>query len=112
MCCVSRQAARDNVLAAVNPEVFPGYFSVCADGQGFGYGSTYPSLDGLQMSEAMSKALLWLGLRRVAKVGRSNGYSWREHCYRSGTGSVVPAGAENYCEYPANFLRVVNRFLR
>lgn len=51
------KAARQNVLAAVNPKVFPGYFSVCADGRGFGYGNTYPSLDGHQMTDA----LLWLG---------------------------------------------------
>ena len=51
------RAARLNVLAAVNPSVFPGYFSVCADGKGFGYGNTYPSLDGHQLTDA----LLWLG---------------------------------------------------
>ncbi len=51
------QAASKNVLAAVNPGVFPGYWCVCADGQGFGYGNTYPSLDGHQMTDA----LLWLG---------------------------------------------------
>lgn len=51
------RAARSNVLAALNPKVFPGYWSVCADGQGFGYGNTYPSLDGHQMTDA----LLWLG---------------------------------------------------
>ena len=50
------RAAVQNVLAAVNPKVFFGYFSVCADGHGFGYGNTYPSLDGHQMSDA----LLWL----------------------------------------------------
>jgi hypothetical protein len=59
-----RHAASDNVLAAVNPDVFPGYFSVCADGQGFGYGFTYPSLDGHQMSEA----LLWLGEVETVKL--------------------------------------------
>ena len=52
-----REAAERNVLAAVNPKVFPGYFSVCADGKGFGYGNTYPSLDGHQLSDA----LMWLG---------------------------------------------------
>jgi hypothetical protein len=52
-----RKAASQNVLAAVNPSVFPGYWSVCADGRGFGYGNTYPSLDGHQMTDA----LLWLG---------------------------------------------------
>jgi len=51
------RAAVQNVLAAVNPLVFHGYFSVCADGQGFGYGCSYPSLDGHQMTDA----LLWLG---------------------------------------------------
>lgn len=51
------QAAVRNVLAAVNDAVFPGYWSVCADGQGFGFGNTYPSLDGHQMADA----LLWLG---------------------------------------------------
>lgn len=55
------EAASKNVLAAVNPKIFPGYWSVCADGQGFGYGYTYPSLDGHQMTDA----LLWLG-----EVGR------------------------------------------
>jgi hypothetical protein len=51
------RAAAQNVIAAVNPKVFFGYWSVCADGQGFGYGYTYPSLDGHQMTDA----LLWLG---------------------------------------------------
>jgi hypothetical protein len=58
------KAARRNVLAAVNPRVFPGYWSVCADGEGFGYGNTYPSLDGHQMADA----LLWLGQVEVAKA--------------------------------------------
>ena len=58
------QAAVQNVLAAVNPKVFPGYWSVCADGQGFGYGNTYPSLDGHQMTDA----LLWLGQVDVVKA--------------------------------------------
>ena len=51
------KAATQNVLAAVNPQVFPGYWSVCADGQGHGYGNTFPALDGHQMTDA----LLWLG---------------------------------------------------
>ncbi len=59
-----RKAATQNVLAAVNPKVFPGYFSVCADGRDFGYGNTYPSLDGHQMTDA----LLWLGQVDVAKL--------------------------------------------
>ncbi len=56
------RAAVQNVLAAVNPKVFSGYWSVCADGQGFGHGNTYPSLDGHQMTDA----LLWL--RQVSTV--------------------------------------------
>ncbi|MCC7156145.1 MAG: hypothetical protein IT161_16325 [Bryobacterales bacterium] len=63
-----RQAAAKNVLASVNPGVFAGYFSVCADGQGFGYGNTYPSLDGHQLSDA----LLWLG--QVDTVCRNFAY--------------------------------------
>ena len=30
-----KKASTQNVPAAVNPNVFPGYFSVCADGKGF-----------------------------------------------------------------------------
>jgi len=58
------RAAVQNVLAAVNPKVFFGYWSVCADGQGFGYGNTYPSLDGHQMTDA----LLWLDQVEVVKA--------------------------------------------
>ncbi|HPN34348.1 MAG TPA: hypothetical protein PK843_07540 [bacterium] len=58
------KAAGQNVLAAVNDSVFFGYFSVCADGQGFGYANTYPSLDGHQMSDA----LLWLGESAIVKA--------------------------------------------
>ncbi len=58
------KAATQNVLAAVNPKIFFGYFSVCADGIGFGFGNTYPSLDGHQMSDA----LLWLGQTDVVKA--------------------------------------------
>ena len=58
-----RQAATKNVLAAVNPEVFPGYWSVCANGQDFGYGNSYPSLDGLQLADA----LLWLGQEETVR---------------------------------------------
>jgi len=59
-----QRAAVQNVLAAVNPNVFFGYFSVCADGHGFGYGYTYPSLDGHQMSDA----LLWLNRADVVRA--------------------------------------------
>ncbi|MDD8026690.1 MAG: hypothetical protein PHI34_09245 [Acidobacteriota bacterium] len=59
-----RQAAAGNVIAAINPKVFFGYWSVCADGKDFGYGCTYPSLDGHQMTDA----LLWLGRVDVVKA--------------------------------------------
>jgi hypothetical protein len=59
-----KQAAVKNVLATVNPRVFFGYWSVCADGQGFGYGNTYPSLDGHQLTDA----LLWLGQADVVEA--------------------------------------------
>ena len=54
-----RAAAEQNVLRALNPTVFFGYFSVCADGQGHGHNTTYPGLDWGQSAEA----LLWLGRR-------------------------------------------------
>jgi hypothetical protein len=57
-------AASKNALAAVNNKIFFGYWSVCADGKGFGYGNTYPSLDGHQLSDA----LLWLGESSVVKA--------------------------------------------
>ena len=59
-----RQAATNNVLAAVNSKVFYGYWSVCADGKGFGYGNSYPSLDGHQIADA----LLWLGQFDVVRA--------------------------------------------
>ncbi len=59
-----RQSAEKNILAAVNPKVFYGYWSVCADGQGFGYGNSYPSLDGHQIADA----LLWLGRSGVVRA--------------------------------------------
>ena len=58
------KSATQNVLASVNPEVFFGYFSVCADGKGHGYGSTFPALDGHQLTDA----LLFLGQAEVVKA--------------------------------------------
>jgi hypothetical protein len=58
------KAATQNVLSAVNPDVFDGYWSVCAGGIGFGYGNTYPALDGHQMADA----LLILGNIDVVKA--------------------------------------------
>ena len=58
------KAAVQNVLAAVSPDIFPGYWSVCADGIGHGYGNTFPALDGHQMADA----LLFLGQVDVVKA--------------------------------------------
>lgn len=57
-------AASQNVLAAVNPAIFPGYWSVCADGIGHGHGNTFPALDGHQMADA----LLYLGQVETVKL--------------------------------------------
>jgi hypothetical protein len=59
-----QRAAVQNVLAAVNSKVFFGYWSVCADGEGFGRGNSYPSLDGHQIADA----LLSLGRIDVVKA--------------------------------------------
>lgn len=53
------QAAEKNILAALNPKIFFGYFSVTADGRGHGGNTTFPGLDWGQSAEA----LLWLGRR-------------------------------------------------
>ena len=57
-----QQAAEKNVLAALNPKLDFGFFSVCADGAGHGPDNTFPGLDWGQSAEA----LLWLG--RKAEV--------------------------------------------
>ncbi len=57
------KAKTQNILPCVNDNIFPGYFSVCADGIGFGYGYTYPSIDGHQLTDA----LLWLNQPKTAK---------------------------------------------
>jgi hypothetical protein len=45
-------------------------------------------------------------IRAVCKVGRENGYYWRERYNAEGG-----FGVEKYCEYPANLIRVVRRFV-
>jgi len=56
------QAAEHNVLAAVNHDVFHGYFSVTAGAGHFGSDTTFPGLDWGQSLEA----LLWLGQQATA----------------------------------------------
>ena len=51
------------------------------------------------------------GLRKVSQVGRAGGYCCGERYQPDGKGGVIPAGVERYCEYPANLIRIVQRFL-
>ena len=51
-------------------------------------------------------------LRQVAEVGRANNWSWMERYYSEKTGDLAKCQIERYCEYPANFIRIVHRFLR
>jgi hypothetical protein len=50
-------------------------------------------------------------LRRVAEIGAANGWSWRERYYSTRTGDLASYAINHYCEYPANFIRITNRFL-
>jgi hypothetical protein len=45
-------------------------------------------------------------IHRVCKVGRENGYFWKERYTEKGG-----HGVGKYCEYPANLIRIVQRFL-
>lgn len=45
-------------------------------------------------------------IRKVCRAGCENGYYWRERYTDKGA-----HGVEKYCEYPANLIRIVNRFL-
>ncbi len=57
--------AADNILAALNDDIHPGFFTVCADpGQGHGWNTTFPGLDFGQSAEA----LLWLGEMERVKL--------------------------------------------
>jgi hypothetical protein len=51
------------------------------------------------------------GLRKVSQAGRAGGYFWRERYHPDGKGGMTAAGAQKYCEYPANLIRIVQRFL-
>lgn len=54
---------------------------------------------------------LLASLRAVAAVGRANNWSWRERYYSARTGDLGSYRINTYCEYPANFIRIVHRFL-
>jgi len=50
-------------------------------------------------------------LRKVTRVGRANNWSWRERYYSERTGDLSSYRINTYCEYPANFIRIVHRFV-
>jgi hypothetical protein len=54
---------------------------------------------------------LRLSIQRVADVGRANAWSWRERYYSERTGDLAKYHFDWYCEYPANLIRIVHRFL-
>ena len=45
-------------------------------------------------------------IRKVCEVGKQSGYYWQERYTANG-----PHGLAKYCEYPANLIRIVQRFL-
>ena len=51
-------------------------------------------------------------LRQVARIGKANDWSWHERYYSERTGELAKYHIDRYCEYPANFIRIVHRFLR
>jgi len=50
-------------------------------------------------------------LRQVARVGRENNWYWRERYYSERSGDLGSYRINTYCEYPANFIRIVHRFV-
>ncbi|MBP6508659.1 MAG: hypothetical protein KA257_13945, partial [Opitutaceae bacterium] len=50
-------------------------------------------------------------LRQVTRVGRANNWSWYERYYSERTGDLSSYRINTYCEYPANFIRIVHRFV-
>ena len=105
-----QQAAEKNVLAALNPKLYFGFFSVCADGAGHGPDNTFPGLDWGQSAEA----LLWLG--RKAEVLAS----WDFVKTHQREDWLVPFAiflemkskpVEVNGGYPTNLIRIVHRFL-
>src|SRR3990172_2950408 len=50
-------------------------------------------------------------LRKVSRMGRQDGYAWFERYHPDGKGGCKPAGPKTYVEYPANLIRIVQRFL-
>jgi hypothetical protein len=50
-------------------------------------------------------------LRKVARVGRANDWYWLERYYSERSGNLGSYRINTYCEYPANFIRIVHRFV-
>jgi hypothetical protein len=47
----------------------------------------------------------------VSHVGSDSGYYWRERFEPDGLGGFRGTGPNTYCEYPANYIRIIQRFL-
>ncbi len=44
-------------------------------------------------------------------MGRANDWYWRERYYSERSGDLCSYRINTYCEYPANFIRIVHRFV-
>jgi hypothetical protein len=71
------RAAVQNVLPSINEKIFYGYWSVCADGQGFGYGYTYPSLDGHEMVVCFHHGIWDASLKKLAGLSYDKSINMR-----------------------------------
>ncbi len=62
-------------------------------------------LEALACRQQAAHERLLTSLRHVCRAASAEGY-WRERYHPRPDGSVVPAGAEKYCEYPAVLVRI------
>lgn len=61
-------------------------------------------LEALACRRHMDRERLLMSLRHVCRAASTDGY-WRERYHPQLDGTIVPAGAEKYCEYPAVLVR-------
>ncbi len=62
-------------------------------------------LEALACQRQSARERLLTSLRHVCRAASADGH-WRERYHPQTDGSVAPAGAEKYCEYPAVLVRV------
>jgi hypothetical protein len=112
-------AVFQNLLPAATERVYPGHFTINADGGGYGGDSTWPGLDSWQMigpylhlgrtrlacQRMKARARLVDSVRKVCRAAKG-GY-WRERYHLKPDGTVSPDGSQKYCEYAAVLARVV-----